>query len=142
YAVVALLARIGAGIAGREQLRGREGLVGELGLLQRHDVGSRALEPAEQLRQAYAQRIDVPGGNPHAPASRPQAAAGRAMPCSSRSGPICGSRPREATKGASGSRLPPDERMQSRKRAAVDRSKGPGTRNAAKASAASTSAHL
>jgi hypothetical protein len=56
--LVAALGELGA-----EQLR--ELVVGELGLLQAHDVRAALVQPRQQPRQALLDRVDVPGRDPH-----------------------------------------------------------------------------
>ena len=43
-----------------------ECMVGKLRLLETHHVGLALIEPWEQPRQALLDRVDVPGGDPHA----------------------------------------------------------------------------
>ena len=54
-----LVAEVGEGGLG-------EGVVGLLGLLQADDVGLVGLHPLHHQRQAGTERVDVPGGEPHA----------------------------------------------------------------------------
>jgi hypothetical protein len=43
----------------------REGVVGELGLLQAHDVRLAVVQPRQQARQALLDRVDVPRRDAH-----------------------------------------------------------------------------
>ena len=70
------------------------------------------------------------------------AAAHWTRPCWRSSAFTSGGRPRNSTNASSALRLPPADRMASRKRCATPRSNTPCSSNAANASAASTSAHL
>src|SRR2546429_3526640 len=64
------------------------------------------------------------------------------MPCCRSSAVTSGRRPRNSMNASSASRLPPRLKIASRNRSAVGRSNTPRSSKAAKASAASTSAHL
>jgi hypothetical protein len=44
-----------------------ERVVGDLRLLQAHDIRPPLVEPRQQPRHALLQRVDVPGGDPHRP---------------------------------------------------------------------------
>src|SRR5581483_11228769 len=68
-------------VAERLQRLPREGIVGALDLLQADDVGLALLEPGLEAIHALANRIDVPGGNPHEKARfGEQTAAPRCLP--------------------------------------------------------------
>jgi hypothetical protein len=64
-AVPGLLAAPQRVVAGLAQFRLRECLVGGLQFLQADDVGPRALQPGEQVRQAAVDVVDVEGGDLH-----------------------------------------------------------------------------
>jgi hypothetical protein len=56
-------------VAALGQLRAQqlgELVVGELGLLQADDVRRALVQPGQQPRQPLLDRVDVPGGDPHA----------------------------------------------------------------------------
>src|SRR5690606_21908424 len=114
---------------------GGELLVRELRLLKREHVGPMLVQPGDHVLEPDAQAIDVPSRDSHA-------AAVSTMPAWRSSASMSGSRPRNATNASSAGRLPPTARISRRNRSAVAASSTPVSSNAAKASAASTSAHL
>ena len=52
-------------VAERFDLRRGNAVIGDLGLLQAHDVGRGVLEPVEQSRQPGGDGVDVPGSDAH-----------------------------------------------------------------------------
>src|SRR5688572_11259063 len=139
--VVGFLAAEYAVIPRGGELRMRKVRVLHLGLLQCNDVGSDLGQPLHELFAAHPQRIDVPGGDREGVATT-GGGVHPPRPCWRSSALTSGGRPRKSTKASSALRLPPCERIESRKRCATARSNTPRSSKAAKASAASTSAHL
>src|SRR3990167_840609 len=107
HAVVRALAGDEHPVAERLELRAREVLVGDLDLLQAHDVRPAALEPGQQARQADPDGVHVPGRELHGASCTIAVPARPATASATRSSELMTARPPASTNSTAASTFGP-----------------------------------